>query len=543
MTGLTKIDRGLTAFEKKIKKSVDKYSSFFTKPFAMIGNHLKIFAKHHHWMFKGIETNSKESSKKTQRNIKGIGNSLAWAVAKGQLLANAITSFGRAAKRTIMEQIPEIGQAFGIAKGIIFKNLFWPLRQAVIPLLQKMLDWVRDNRGQFVKMGEVILNLFRVAVTVAKTFMNALSPMWGALKSLMGFGKGDWMDNLNLALAKISVLAIYIGNIIKPIAGWIGGLVKDMVDSGLLKAVANLAIAFGKVAWNALKGVIDGFMNGAGPGLTSFFNDLTELLNLIGGPKGDGVYGAFKQFGEFIGGAFVVALRAAGVIITAIAGAISHSVNSLRVADAFLGGRGEEASAIGREMLRSTRDTSAMTAFMAGDTRALDAIKQRSKLLGGLGAKSEDQAQEIIVKQLGETWSTYVDILKRGRDPGMANEAAKDMNELLGKYRLFDTMGMDPRGFDKNKANEFLKKAGGTQKINDGVVQNGKAVSTDPRDVIVAHKGKVEVNKGRSMAAMGPVNINLTVTEGNSRSAGINFAEGLQYQLRAQLATESMIGG
>ena len=58
------------------------------------------------------------------------------------------------------EFVPEFTKTFSVASDIFFKNLFWPLRQYLLPYLQKLLDWVRDNRKMFIAWGGVLVNVF-----------------------------------------------------------------------------------------------------------------------------------------------------------------------------------------------------------------------------------------------------------------------------------------------------------------------------------------------------------------------------------------------
>lgn len=88
---------------------------------------------------------------------KGFGDSSAKmsnAVTAGILKAGAVVGALVGTFKglgNVLKRMPEIGQVFGVAKDIFFKNFLFPIRKELLPLLQQLLDWVRDNRAMFVR--------------------------------------------------------------------------------------------------------------------------------------------------------------------------------------------------------------------------------------------------------------------------------------------------------------------------------------------------------------------------------------------------------
>ncbi len=110
----------------------------------------------------------------------------------------------------ILRKMPEVGQAFGIAKDIFLKNLLWPLRKEIMPLLQKMLNWVRDHRTLFIKWGQTLASIFKTVVVVVKEFIKILRRMWtsmsGVIKSIFGDSITSLEELINVMLFKIVAL-------------------------------------------------------------------------------------------------------------------------------------------------------------------------------------------------------------------------------------------------------------------------------------------------------------------------------------------------
>lgn len=162
--------------------------------------------------------------------------------------------------KKLMGQIPEIGQAFGIAKDIALRNFLWPLRKMLMPLLQGMLDWVRDHRAQFVKWGQVVANVFKGIISVVKSVFSAVKSIIdgitrGVSKALGGAG-GTAEEMMNLLQFKLTGIMMFIGSLIKKVGDAVGKFVGGFISKlgpaadaigALAKSIAELfAELFGK---------------------------------------------------------------------------------------------------------------------------------------------------------------------------------------------------------------------------------------------------------------------------------------------------------
>jgi hypothetical protein len=220
--------------------------------------------------------------------------------------------------------MPEIGQAFGIAKDVFMKNLLWPLRQQIMPLLQKMLDWVRDNRARFVQWGATIGNIFRTILIVAKN-------LWAVFKGLVdvisnAFQKAfktnfkSFDEFLNVLSFKISAVIIYLGMLAKDVISFF----KPLIDS-----VVGLGVAFGKVAWDAL-GSFFGGLSSKASGIGSFrdaIKGFTEALTKFFGDPA--VQKAIKDFTSFLGAAIGTGLTDALRILADFLNIITSAIRAL----------------------------------------------------------------------------------------------------------------------------------------------------------------------------------------------------------------------
>lgn len=475
-----------------------------------------------------------KTKKAVQKSTADIGKSFMWAMTKAQLMATGIIAIGKSIKNVVNEQIPEIGQAFGIAKEIIFKNLFWPLRQQIVPMLQKMLDWVRDNRTMFVKMGEVIVSIFRTGWTIAKTFVGALSPVFDALKKLVGFNKGDWMDGVNLVMAKVATVAIYLGMALKPVIDFLSGIVSKIADSGIIKTFVDLAMAVGKVAWEGLTGFLAGIsgsgaiesilsnIKGLGEAFTSLFSAWSDKKN------GATMYTVFEKIGSAVGeiGKFFVTLG------TAFGGGLAANLSTIMtplqtIFDAvsrLFGGLNKGPSTFLGDVFKQLGLGlgALVTTGLNAVAVALDAIVSSVLTLAGLGTVIQD-----IFK--GD-W---------GAIGGHLGDAFKNMSGLADRTKTAFSQTttawgnvMNSNSVDTTNPNP-KKYATGTPYVpKDGLayLHRGEKVTTAAENR--------QPNQGQ-----GNWNVTLNVTEGNAKAAGQNFATGMQYQIRGLLAGEAAAGG
>ncbi len=239
-------------------------------------------------------------------NMKATAGRIAQGMSKG--FNKVIVKIGamfvafKSVKRALKE-IPEVGQAFGIVRDIIFKNLLFPLRKEVLPLLQKLLDWVRDNRAQFVKWGEVLANIFRAVVSGIKRvleFAKSLSTtLMGFISNIFGESITNFEELFNLLTFKFATMIEFIRILFVPLKSLIQPIIELIGD--VLVGAFRTAIGF-----------IEGFVEGFGDlgiileDVIGLFQDIVKWLTTTN-KKGDSILNVFRTIGEIIG----IGIRAA----------------------------------------------------------------------------------------------------------------------------------------------------------------------------------------------------------------------------------------
>ncbi len=190
----------------------------------------------------------------------------------------------------IMSGMPEIGRTFSMVGDIMQRNLLWPLRKALLPYLQKILDWTRDNRAMFVRWGNVLANIFRIIVDLVKTFYDMVKRLWDRLTAGIErvFGKtvNTMTELVNVLLFKITAVAQWIMLTVEPIVGFI-------IDAfmGMLTAAREFFAGFSK-----------GFGD-IGADLDDFLGSISRLLDKMTGLKdtGGAVVKTFRTLGTVLG--------------------------------------------------------------------------------------------------------------------------------------------------------------------------------------------------------------------------------------------------
>lgn len=242
-----------------------------------------------------------------QSVAKGVSAGIGKMVTKLGALA-----VGFASIRGMMAQMPEIGQVFGIAKDIFTRNFLYPLRKQVFPLLQKLLNWVRDSRVRFVKWGNILSNIFRTIVQSVKVFINVVKGMVEGLASFTKKIFGDQAQNadevMNMISFKISViisfLSILLQSAVEMVTSFFGGFADGFMSmsdgfSGLFENIAGLVAIFTEVNedGNSFAGVLasigelfgkivgfvtamtNSFLEGFVPAIENIMTPLTEIFD------------------------------------------------------------------------------------------------------------------------------------------------------------------------------------------------------------------------------------------------------------------------
>ena len=249
-----------------------------------------------------------------------------FVVAKGIMMAGLIQQ----GFKKIMSGLPEVQRTFSIAGDIMMRNFLWPLRKELVPILQKLLDWVRDHRAMFVQWGVVLVNIFRAIKTIIMSFIDLLKNMWdrlfGGLERLFGRTAMTIQQIINLIIFKITALVMYLQILLEPVFNIIIDLVVKLI---------------GYVA-----SFISGFKKGIGdlmPDLDDFIGQLTNVLRQIMGMETEvgGLNSIFGSLGQLLGGTFKLALVGVTELLAQIGDAIEWVTYQYRLYKAISSGLGQ----------------------------------------------------------------------------------------------------------------------------------------------------------------------------------------------------------
>jgi hypothetical protein len=318
INGIKELLSGLTNFESKAKDVGTKADSELNKAGKNIGT---------------VNSKVNDVSKK-----KGLFSSLFGGAEKSSvnLLGNllkigAIVGVIVGGFKMVSTYIPEIGMAFKIAGDIFGRNLLMPLRRELIPLLLKMLDWVRENRVLFLQMGNVIASVFRVAYRIAADlFMlikDSIEKTISGLQNIFGTTSMTIEETVNLLLFKISAIAIFIMVTMEPVFGFI---VKSFLTM---------------VTWT--KAFFDGFVVGFGgvmPLVQNFIDTLQSIIKSFDqiGIRGDKVTNIFKKMGEIVGTVVKIQLNTLLQLLDSVGLGLGLIVNNVQKLNALR--KGEDTS-------------------------------------------------------------------------------------------------------------------------------------------------------------------------------------------------------
>jgi len=456
-----------------------------------------------------------EGMGRIEGNAKKFGSTITGAVNKsvnGLILkvGGLIAAFKTAG--AVLKEMPEVGQAFGLAKDIFLKNLLWPLRQQVMPLLQKMLDWVRDNRAQFVKWGATVANIFRTVVVVAKTlwevFKSLVKTVGEAFQKAFNTNFKSFDEFLNVLSFKISAVIIFMGMLakqlvtdFKPAFEWIidmgATIVKFFLDlvkawttaneqgASLWTIIDKLKETFHLLAnfiENAVKGFTEGFLPAVRNLMTpidTLVESFNQLLKVLGFDDSEGIRGAFSFIGTVLGSTLTMAL-------TLVVGLVDELVSGFGM------------------LLQMAKG---VAKFLAGDFKG--SLEEFGKIQG-----------------LFTSW--------QGR-------ADKQFSTLTGSAKDYAAPYLGAIG---NVGDNWEKNLSGT-KHNDVIITKGGQVhETSPDDNIFAAKDFASYTKKKTETM--PVNIGpfyISVTEGDAEQAGRNFGSGLAYSFRNNVSNARLAEG
>ena len=280
-----------------------------------------------------------------------------------------------------LKNMPEVGQAFGIARDIFVKNLLFPLRKEILPLLQRMLDWVRDNRAAFVRWGNSIANIFRSVVRGVRNVIQFVQRMSQRVAEFAERIFGDQIRNIddtfNLITFKLAVVVQFVTNILSGIGTLFDSFVRGLGDDigenlrGIVTSFGDLfriftttneegnsfanvlntiSELFGKIAGFVTE-MTNRFLQGFVPEIEGIATPVQRIVDaftsifdsIFGSTEAmEGWGGIFEGLGRFLGGAFRVTLDILAAVVEGIAKTIEFVVGAFRE-NPSLGGGGFDA--------------------------------------------------------------------------------------------------------------------------------------------------------------------------------------------------------
>lgn len=265
---------------------------------------------------KAVDQMSKSVSS-MEKKLNNFGGTMQKSVSKGIMSATAKIGLLVKGFKTVMKNMPEIGQAFKIAGDIVSKEFFFPIRQQLMPYLQKMLDWVRDHRTLFAKWGQIVTSVIKTVVTVAKNLWNVLKDVSKMLTDSIQKGLGTNFRSINefmdLLSVKLSVVVLMIGDTLGKLVTKIGEFTVSFTD-GFLPPLEKLS--------DSIDSITESFQ---------------RLLKVFGGDD-DGIKGAFNWLGNLAGNQLIVAFESIAISVDTVVAQIQTLAQSGRLLkDLFTG--------------------------------------------------------------------------------------------------------------------------------------------------------------------------------------------------------------
>lgn len=318
--------KNMDTFEKKTVSAVSKIAKTSTIKFKEISKTLiEKVAKSK--VFDLLQDNAKKTFANIVKMAKGAGKSIAEAMKRkkgpksggddsggggfsiGKMAAIA-TGIGAAVGgvMALLKFIPEIGRTFMVVSNVFFKNFLWPLRKELMPILQGIMNWARDNRANFAKWGQVVANVFKVVMVIGKQFFRLLKVAGEAFMESIGSKfnglTGTIEKTVQLVLFRVSSVLIWLSARLEPVMAGIGKtfgfIVKAMKNfwTGFAEGAIGLGDMLKTRLEPIMKRVRDIFkrMN-----ITS--SDMAKTLKLL--------MSVYKGLGKVIGVTFVKAIELA----------------------------------------------------------------------------------------------------------------------------------------------------------------------------------------------------------------------------------------
>lgn len=531
---LTILEKKSNALSEKMKSAFDKvenkiknFNSLITTPFKKIKNiflspfealkygvnKLKPIADKIISPFNFIGKKIKDIFNKSKEHTGGLGTKvgdISKGVIKGMTnMIGKVGLFGLALKgiNIILNNMPEIGQAFGIAKDVFLKNLLFPLRKMLFPYLQKMLDWVRDNRLQFIKWGQVLANVFKVVASSIKFIIDMgkkiLSAFSGFFEKTFGVSTKNITDMFNVLSFKFAVVMTFLQSIISKLLDRFKPVFETLGDlfAGLIKDISNFVEGF----ISGLKDIDKQF--GIIEEINSLFKEMKYYLEVM--------EPLFKPLGKALGKVFGITL------LTAL-----RTVESVLIAITDLIG------------LITKKTTS---------KKFLEDIKTKGLGKFFTGNKENNNESTIVTnKNINKIIknNTTQTILNKENNP----IDKKIKNNIYSKNNSVEDAIINSTG----KINKISPtKTIITKEINDAIItKNGEIIQTNPKDNLIATQNNIslkdipknDINNKNKIITLGGIKIDFSgmqiILQKGTKEEAINTGKNIVETIRKTLQQE-----
>jgi hypothetical protein len=347
----------------------------------------------------GFEKNTRSKGEQVNKTTGGMSS---FMVAKGMIMANLLMGAFSKVFNFIKQGLPEIGKTFSIASGVIQRNLLWPLRKELAPILQSILNWTRDHRAMFVRWGGTLVNIFRAVSAIAKGFYSMFramfEPIAKKLKEVFGGVAGGISDVFNVLLFRVTVVIMYLQAALMP-------LMKSIGDS---------------IAWwvDGIRNFFDGFMNGVS-GISGPFEDILnqfyELLNVLGlsSEQTSALYSVFKVLGDFMGTVLYTAIAGIAELLDGIVSGIKALSAGISWAKAKLTSDQSAAHQAKKEMDQIDKD------FTERSKRRAENVNRKWGEFGGRTVAEFSPSSKTSSKQVNASSTVRIEKMEIRIDPSM----------------------------------------------------------------------------------------------------------------------------
>ena len=414
----------------------------------------------------------------------------------------------------INQHMPEVGKTFSIAGDIMWKNLLWPLRQFLMPMLQDLLNWTRENRSTFVKWGQAIVSGLKMAINLVKKFINLIKVIGEHLLDWMGFDSFE--EFLNMLQFKTTAVVMGLVGVFK----WFAGELSTLIDP-----IKGLFASFAEGFTSAdLDSIPDSLLR-IGTAIKSIVESLIGLSRII--LESDLVQKVMEFLGWLSGNILVKGLQATAAILETIASLLKDLHEYL--SERGLKGAFEDLG----KWYKDAFDKGVFGGIMTGGA------------MGGYSSITPTPVNDAVITPSGDVF-TGNNMLSGITEPH------KSVNDAV----------ITPSG-DVFTGNNMLSGIPEPYKsVNDAIITpTGQVITTDPQDYIIATKDPqglmpetpevqntivnmlppvptVQKSIGEVSIQIDMSSMQLYVTQGDAEQAGRNLAEGLAEQIRDVLYQE-----